>query len=456
MAASRDMTRGNIFLHIIIYAIPMILGNYLQLTYNMADSIIIGKYLGTDPLASVSAAGPVMTLMILGASGIGMGASIIIARLFGAEEYSRLKREFSTVLISGTIFSLAVFAIGFIFAREILVLIKTPSEILEESLTYLRIMFVGFLFTFQYNIMSHSLRGIGNTVMPVVFLGVSCGLNVLLDLLFIANFGWGSMGAGIATAVSQAVSVVCCYIYIYCKVDLLKLKRRDFVVDRSLLGETSRMGIVTALQQAAQPVGKIFIQSTINSCGVTVIGAFNAVCRVDDFACIPAQSIGSGIMTCAAQNRGHKDPLRVRDTMKWGLLAALCYFPVIFTVVQLLKHPLMTLLTPDGADLMIAMGISYLSVKSWVFLLACIVNANQGFLRGSSKMHIALISTILQISVRAILVYYYVPVYGIVAEAYACAIGWICQTVFGYGYYFLKLRGIQRGHGDGAAVAQDP
>ncbi|MBP5260753.1 MAG: MATE family efflux transporter [Clostridiales bacterium] len=440
MAATRDMTRGNIFLHIIIYAIPMIFGNYLQLTYNMADSIIIGKYLGENSLAAVSTVNPVMTLMVLGASGIGMGASIIIARLFGAEEYGRLKKEFSTTVIAGSIFSLFVFAVGFLFAREILILIKTPDIILDEALVYLRIMFIGFLFTFQYNVMSHSLRGIGNTLMPVVFLGVSCALNVGLDLLFVARLGMGSAGAGLATCVSQAVSVAGCIIYIYLRVDLLRLKREDLVIDRSLLGETARLGFVTALQQAAQPVGKIFIQSTINSCGVTVIGAFNAVCRIDDFACIPAQSIGSGIMTCVAQNKGHKDATRVRATMKWGLLAALCYFPLIFTIVMVFKRTLVTVLTPDGASDMIAMGVSYLAVKSWVFLLACIVNANQGFLRGSSKMHIALLSTILQISIRAVLVFFYVPVYGITAEAYACAIGWIAQTVFGYGYYFLKLR----------------
>jgi len=440
MARTRDMTRGNIFLHIILYALPMILGNYLQLTYNMADSIIIGKFLGEDSLASVSTVNPIITIMVLGASGLGMGSSIIIARLFGAEDHVRLKKEFSTTLIAGAVFSLAVFAAGFLFSREILLLIKTPAGIMDEALTYLRIMFIGFLFTFQYNIMSHSLRGIGNTLMPVVFLGISCGLNIGLDLLFVAVFGMGSAGCGVATVISQAVSVVCCVIYIYYRADLLHLGKGDIVVDRKLLGETCTLGFITALQQVAQPVGKFFIQRTINECGVTVMGAFNAVCRVDDFACIPAQSIGSGIMTCVAQNKGHRDEDRVSHTMKWGLLAALCYFPIIFTIVQIFKYPLMFILTPDGADDMIRMGVAYLSVKSWVFLLACIVNANQGFLRGSSKMHIALISTILQISIRAILVYFFVPKYGITAEAYACAIGWTAQTVFGYGYYFIRLR----------------
>ena len=157
MTLVRDMTKGNIFGHIILYAVPMILGNFLQLTYNMADSIIIGKFLGEDSLAAVSTVNPIMTLMVLGASGIGMGASIIIARLFGAEDYRRLKREFSTTVIAGTVFSLIVFVLGFLLAREILILIKTPSSILNESLTYLRIMFVGFLFTTH-----RGLKGIGD------------------------------------------------------------------------------------------------------------------------------------------------------------------------------------------------------------------------------------------------------------------------------------------------------
>lgn len=441
---SHDMTKGNIFTHIILYAIPMILGNFLQLTYNMADSVIIGKLLGENSLAACSASNPVMTLMILGASGLGMGASIIMARLYGGKEFDKLKREFATTFIFGLFFSLAVFLVGFILTDHILLWINTPAEIAKEAAVYLRIMFVGFLFTFQYNIMSHSLRGIGNSAMPVVFLGISCGLNVLMDLLFIGQLHMGVAGAGLATLIAEAISVVACMIYIHAKVDLLKLSRNDMHIDTALLKKTLSLGSVTALQQAAQPVGKIFIQSAINAQGVITIGAFNAVCRVDDFACIPAQSIGSGIMTCTAQNRGAGSRQRVKESISKGLLVSLCYFPIIFALVMLFKHPLMVLLTPDGSTEMISMGVSYLAVKSWIFLLACIVNSIQGFARGVGKMHISLISTILQISVRAVIVLVFVPKMGIVAEAYGCAIGWLCQTVYEYGYFFIMRKKIER------------
>ena len=147
-------------------------------------------------------------------------------------------------------------------------------------------------------------------------------------------------------------------------------------------------------------------------------------------------------MTCTAQNRGAGSKARVRDSIRKGLLVSLCYFPIIFTLVMLLKRPLMVLLTPDGSTEMISMGISYLAVKSWIFVLACIVNSIQGFARGVGKMHISLISTVLQISVRAIIVWIFVPKIGIVAEAYGCAIGWICQAIYEYGYFLIMRKKI--------------
>ena len=254
----------------------------------------------------------------------------------------------------------------------------------------------------------------------------------------------GVAGAGLATVIAEAISVISCMVYIHAKVDLLKLSREDMHIDNVLLKKTLSLGSVTALQQAAQPIGKTFIQSAINAQGVVTIGAFNAVCRVDDFACIPAQSIGSGIMTCTAQNRGAGSVKRVRESIAKGLIVSLCYFPIIFTLVMLLKHPLMVLLTPDGASEMINMGVAYLSVKSFIFVLACIVNSIQGFARGVGKMHISLISTIIQITVRAVIVWIFVPKMGIVAEAYGCAIGWICQAIYEFSYFLINRKKIER------------
>lgn len=436
----RKMTEGSIAKHLIAYALPMILGNILQLTYNAVDSIIIGKFLGEGSLAAVSTANPIMTIMILGASGVGIGASVLMSRFYGANDTIKLKREFSTTVIFSAFFSFAVFLIGFLLSGQILTWINTPAEVFSQANTYLRIIFVGFLFTFQYNILSSALRAIGDSRTPVIFLGLSCVLNVCLDLLFIAVFHMGVAGAALATAISEGVSVICCIVYIYRHISALKLGKGEFLLDKFLLKETLQIGSLTALQQAAQPVGKVLIQSVINAQGVVAIGAFNAVCRLDDFACIPAQSIGSGIMTCTAQNRGADLQKRVDETFKKGHLVALAYFPIICSLTLLIKSPVVKLLTPDGSREMIAMGVSYLSVKAWFFIMPCINNAIQGYFRGMGRMNIVLIATLIQISIRAVCVYFWVPVMGITGEAYACMTGWIFQALFEFGLYFLQKR----------------
>lgn len=401
----QDMTQGSLVRHLIAYAIPMIMGNILQLTYNAVDSIIIGKCLGENALAAVSTSNPIMTIMILGASGIGIGASVIISRLFGAGEMKTLKKEFATTLIFGLFFSLLVFGLGSFFSGAMLHAINTPPEVFEEAVLYLRIIFIGFLCTFQYNIVSNALRGIGDSKTPVYFLGISCAINVALDLIFVAGLGLGVAGAGMATVFAEGISVICCMLYIYNKVPALQLKRSDLKIDGTLLKQTLQIGSLTALQQAAQPVGKVLIQSCINAQGIIAIGAFNAVCRIDDFACIPAQSIGSGIMTCTAQNRGAGKTDRVRDSFRYGVIVALCYFPIICSASLLLARPVISLLVPNGSHEMLAMGLSYMHVKAWIFVLACLVNAAQGFFRGMAKMHIVLISTCIQIGLRTIFVF---------------------------------------------------
>lgn len=425
----RNMTEGSIGRHLIQYAVPMILGNLFQLTYNAADSVIIGKFLGENALAAVSTSNPVMTIMVLGASGIGIGASVITGRFYGAKDYAALKREFSTTVISCTVFSLLVFLFGSLLTPAMLRLIHTPEAAFDMAVVYLRIIFIGFLFSFQYNILSHAMRSIGDSRTPVVFLSVSCVLNALLDLLLVGVLGLGVAGAAWATTVSEALSMGLSIFWIETRIPLLSLSRGEYVVDKGLLAETMKSGFLTALQQAAQPVGKVLIQSAVNLQGVAAIGAFNAVCRVDDFACIPAQSIGSGIMTCAAQNRGAGKWDRVQRSLTGGLRIALGYFPVICGVTLLFRVPLMGLLTPEGSREMARMGTDYLAVKAWFFIMPCILNAIQGYFRGLGKMGVVLLATVTQISVRTLCVWLWVPRIGIVGEAWGCFAGWMCQLV---------------------------
>ncbi len=438
--AKADMTRGSIGRHLLRYTVPMVLGNIMQLTYNAADSVIIGKNLGQDALAAVSVSDPIMTVMVLGASGMGIGASVLMSRFYGAGDRERLRREFSTTVIFGLFFSLAVFLAGMALAPELLRLIKAPEAAFDMALVYLRIIFVGFLFTFQYNILSSALRAIGDSRTSVWFLGISCGINICLDLLFVAALKLGVAGAGLATVIAEAASVGLCLWWIRRRVPELSVKRGEFRVDGALLRETVKNGALTALQQAAQPVGKLLIQRTINLQGVVAVDAFNGACRIDDYARIPTQSLGSAIMTCAAQNRGKGDRERVRESFKKGLLITCCYYPVIFLIVQLLKAPAMRLLSPDESPQIVEAGVAYLAVKAWFFIMPGLTNAIQGFFRGLGSMTVVLISTIIQISVRTVCVWLWVPALGIVGEAYACAAGWMCMIVFEFTLYFVRRR----------------
>lgn len=430
------MTKGSIVAHLIRFSIPMILGNILQLTYNAVDSIIISKFLGENALAAVSTSDPIFTILVLGASGISLGASVMISKFRGAGDAEQVKQEFATTLLFGFWFSLGVFALGLALSGAMLRWIQTPAAAMGEAKTYLRIYLVGFLFTFQYNVLASSLRGLGDSKTPVYFLGLSCGLNILLDILLVALIPLGVAGAAIATVISQGVSALCCLIYIRKRIPQLCLTREQLRVNRGLLKETLQIGFLTALQQAAQPIGKVCIQGVINAQGVVAIDAFNAGCKLEDFARIPTQSIGNGIMTCTAQNRGAGQEKRMYDSFTKGLMLAFLYFPLIFLVTQLIKEPAIALLCPDGAEEIVAAGVGYIGLKAFFFLMPGINNAIQGHFRGLGMMKVVLFGTVLQTTIRTICVFFWVPTMGINGEAWACFTGWACMALVEYSLYF--------------------
>lgn len=259
-----DMTKGNIASKLIRYSIPLLLGNLFQLTYNAVDSIIVGRWAGEDALAAVGTANPVMNIVILGITGVCIGASVLMSEFFGAGHYEKLKREVSTTLIFGCYFSLAVVLLGLILSEHIMRLLYVPEVILGDAVRYLRIIFLGMPFTYLYNAVASALRSVGDSKTPVRFLALASVLNGCLDLMLVAGLGLSVVGAALATVIAEAVSAVLCIVYVYRRVPLLQLKREDLHVDRGLLQLTLKHGSVTALQQSCQPIGKLFIQGVIN------------------------------------------------------------------------------------------------------------------------------------------------------------------------------------------------
>ena len=437
----RNMTSGSIYRHLLAYAIPLIFGNFLQLTYNAVDSILVSKGAGVAALSAVSVSNPVSVLLVQSISGIGIGASVYMSRFYGAGEGEKLKRSLSTTILFGTIAGGITTLLGILLAAPILQAMHTPLDIMHDSSVYLRLLFLGNFFTFQYNIMSSALRAVGDSKTPVTFVGISSVLNAFLDWVFIFLFHWGVFGVALATVIAEALSAVLCYIYVYRHIPALALRRDEMILDRKLLRSILSSGLITALQQSCQPIGKLLVQSVINVQGIDVIAAFNAGCKIEDYGRIPAQTISHGMMTCAAQNRGAGDRKRVKETLWKGILIGLIYYPIICALILLFRHPLIQLFAPtSGGEEMVRLGVSYLSIKAFTIIFPCVTNAMQGFMRGMGNMTITLISTILQISIRTLFVYILVPKIGITGEAYACAIGWTAMILFEYSYYFFQRK----------------
>ena len=452
--AAVNMTEGRIIGHLLRYSAPLILGNVFQLTYNAVDSIIAGRFIGKEALAAEGMAGPVMNLVILGISGICMGAGVLMSEFFGAGEKEKLKKEMATTLLFGLYFSLAVMVLGLVLAPSVLRLLRVPKELMGMTCIYLRIVFVGAPFTYFYNALASALKSVGDSKTPLKFLMFSSVLNGALDLIFIGGMGFGIVCSAVTTVAAEAVSAGLSVWYVCSRVPMLQLDRKELTIDRGLLRCTLRYGSVTALQQSCQPVGKLLIQGAVNGLGVDVIAAFHAVNRVDDFACMPEQSISHGITTFVAQNRGAGKTERIRQGFGKGLMLEFGYWIGTCIVVLILKEPITALLiTGEGAEGVVAQGSRYLSVMALLYIYPAFTNGFQGFFRGMGMLKMTLLGTFIQTGIRVAVSWLLAPWLGILGVAFACAAGWSAMLLVEAPYYFLFWR--KYGYGSESSGKED-
>lgn len=437
-----DMTRGSAYRHLWRYALPLVLGNWFQLAYNAADSVIVGRFIGRDALAAEGAAAPVMNLMILAISGVTIGAGVLMSEFFGARDREQLRRELATTLLAGAWFSLGVAVLGILLTPQILRWQAVPEDIFAATVMYLRITFVGVPFTCFYNALAAGLKSVGDARTPLRFLIFSSVLNVVLDLVLIGALGLGIACSAATTVFAQGISALLAAVYLVRRLPDLCPSRGEWQIDRALLGRTMRYGSVTALQQACQPIGKVLIQGQVNLLGVDVMAAFNAVTRVDDFACIPEQSVAQGITTFLAQNRGAKRYDRIRAGFRAGLLMEFGYWILIGTVTAVFRTSLVALfVSGEGAQRVTALGSQYLGAMAVFYILPAFTNGFQGYYRGMGRMGVTLAGTLIQTTLRVVFTILLAPRVGIYGIAFACAGGWIVMLLFEVPLYLLRMRG---------------
>ena len=426
---TKDLTTGKIMPILVNFTVPLVLGNLFQLTYNAMDSIIVGHFVGKEALAAVGICNPISTLMILFLNGLCMGASILMGIQYGAKDYKTLHRQISTTMLSGVVFSFFLTLFCVVFAVPILHLLQVDASIMEMTRQYLRIIFLGLMFTFLYNFFSSTLRALGDSASPLYFLIISAVLNIFGDLFFVIVLKAGSNGCAISTVLSEALCCLFCIIYIQKKVPILRLGKKWLVFDSRLLKKTIAYGWASAMQQATVQMGKIAIQALVNTMGVSVAAAFAVVNRIDDFAITPEQNIAHAMTALMAQNKGAGKNDRMREGFRCGMILETVYGAAVMVICQVFAGELMALFVKD--EEVIGHGVIYLHLIAVMYILPAVTNAIQGFFRGIGDLKVTLMSSFTNMAVRVIAA---APMtllwnFGIEALPYSYLAGWVAMLL---------------------------
>lgn len=427
---SIDMTEGSPLRIMLLFSAPMILSNLFQQLYNIIDTLIVGRALGQDPLAAVGSAGTVTLVYTSAAAGMALGASVVIAQLFGARELRRVKTCASTIGIFNTLVGLLFLLVGVFLAKPILELIKTPSGILDVSTTYLRVYSVGCVAMFLYNALSAVYIALGNSKTPLYFLILSSLLNIGLDLLFVLVFHWGVAGAAWATTISQMLSAVLALFDLRGKLRLLPTDAPAAPFDRQELGTMLKYALPATIQQSVVSVGNVVVQSAINSFGEAVMAGCTAASKVFSFVTTIPGNFGNAVSNFTGQNIGAQKPERISKGLAAALVASGIICLLMTGVFQLWGEAIIGLFAKKGeAPEAIRVGVSYISTVSWFFVAFAIMMCTKNVLKGAGDMSWFILSTMVDFVVRVLAAIFLSPIYGAHLIWWSIPIGWCTGMV---------------------------
>lgn len=391
-----DMTIGEPWKKIVIFTIPMLLGNIAQQLYNTVDSIVVGKYVGDNALAAVGSAGPILNLLLVLFVGISMGASIMVAQYFGAKQREELSQTIGNCITLTAIAVVIIMVLSVLVVRPLLELLGTPDSIIDWCTSYLLIMFLGCVGSAYYNILSGILRGLGDAFSALVYLLVATVLNIILDLVFVAKLGMGVSGVAWATIIAQAVSAILCFIRLARLADIFDLKTKYLKVHKEYASKIVKLGLPSGLTQAIMSMAMIIVQSLTNSFGEMFIAANVIVMRVDGFAMLPNFSFGTAMTTYAGQNVGAKAYDRVTKGAKQGTLIAVLTTATITGMILLFGKQLMGIFT--NTTELVDLARNMMGIIAVGYIAMAVTQSLSGVMRGAgdtmTPMWISLFTTV--------------------------------------------------------------
>ena len=393
---AQDMTVGKPLSNLIAFSVPLLIGNLAQQMYNTADSIIVGQYVGDSALAAVGASGPILNLLLLLFMGISTGAGILVSQYFGAHKQAELEKSVGTCLTLTFIASLIIMAVGPMIIEPLMTLLDTPPDVYDMAVDYLTIVTVGIMGSAYYNIGSGILRGLGDSVSPLLYLIVACMLNIVLDIVFVANLGMTADGVALATVIAQAVSAFLCVWKITHMKKILTVRKKNLIPDRQMTSRTVRLGLPSGLTQMIFSMAAIVVQALTNSFGTSVIACSIVVMRVDGFAMMPNFTFGMAMTTFVGQNVGAGRLDRVQEGVKKGTAAGLIVATALVAAILLFGENLMRMFTQT--EEVVRLGVHMLHILALGYIAMAVTQTLSGVMRGAgdtlTPMWISLITTV--------------------------------------------------------------
>ena len=433
----KNLTQGPITKTLVFFALPMIGGNMLQQLYNIADTLIVGRFIGSGALAAVGSSYTLMTFLTSILLGLCMGSGAVFSIRYGEGDMEKLHESlgasFVLILAVAAVLNLAVF----LLIDPIMYLLQVPEEIYVMMREYLWVIFWGILATFLYNYFACLLRAVGNSVAPLIFLAVSSVMNIVLDLWFVLGFHWGVAGAAFATVLSQYVSGIGLAVYTYWKTPEFRIRLKYLRPRLAMLREIAQFSFLTSVQQSVMNLGILMVQGLVNSFGTVIMAAFAAAVKIDSFAYMPAQEFGNAFSTFVAQNYGAGKSGRIREGIKKAVLMSVGFCLVISLLVFIFARPLMTIFVDPSETEILAAGVEYLRIEGAFYCGIGCLFLLYGLYRAIKRPGMSMVLTIFSLGTRVVLAYALsaIDFIGVTGIWWSVPIGWALADLVGFLYY---------------------
>lgn len=433
----KNLTQGPVAKTLILFALPMIAGNLLQQLYNIADTLIVGRFLGAGALAAVGSSYTLMTFLTSIFVGLCMGSGAVFAIRFGEGDEEQLQKSIAASFLLILTVAAILNVLVFLFIDSIMALLQVPDEIYGMMRSYLLVIFCGIMATFLYNFFASLLRAVGNSVVPLLYLAVSAVLNIVLDLWFVLGLSMGVEGAAAATVISQYVSGIGIFVYTYRKVPQFGIKKKYLRPEFSLIQEIAQFSFLTSVQQSVMNLGILMVQGLVNSFGTVIMAAFAAAVKIDSFAYMPVQDFGNAFSTFVAQNFGAKEEGRIREGIKKAVFLALAFCIVISALVFVFARPLMLIFIQPHETEILAAGVEYLRIEGAFYCGIGCLFLLYGFYRAVKMPGMSVVLTVISLGTRVVLAYVLSSIesIGVTGIWWSVPIGWALADIVGFLYY---------------------